>query len=427
MVKRMVAAFIAAAALTGTMGLATADPVTITFRFNDSEEEVRGAIDQFQQNNPDIKVELQRIGWSDARNQFLREAAVGEGPDVVHVAQVWVREFGEAGAAMPLDDLIRSEPPANGFEDFVAQELAKGDDGHIYGLPWTTDTWAMVYRTDLLEAAGISEPPTTWEGLREASAKVFKETGKAGFGYPAGSSASGAIWFLANFYWWSHGKAMIVQKEDGSYALGLTAEDVADSIRYFKSFLDEGDNPKANLAASDAHDSSILQALASGNQAMGAMPPNTYKQILEAYAQANPDKPAPFVSAPFPHPGDSRSSMIGGRMLIINANTEHAEAAWKFVRYMASQEVFSDYYTTQFPAQQTLLKSVDFGPELKGFAEQLAVARTWGPYASGPVPIGTMWNATGRAFGTALSGQRTPEEAAQELLDEIGKQIDSKG
>jgi maltose-binding protein MalE len=38
-----------------------------------------------------------------------------------------------------------------------------------------------------------------------------------------------------------------------------------------------------------------------------------------------------------------------------------------------------------------------------------------------------MWNLTGRAFGTALSGQSTPEEAAKDLLREIGQQMASKG
>lgn len=404
-----------------------ADPVTITFRFNDSEAEVRGAIDEFQKNNPDIKVELQRIGWRDARNQFLREAAVGQGPDVVHSAQVWVKEMGDAGAIMPIDGLIKSSPLPNGFEDFVAQDLAKSSAGKIVGLPWTTDTWAMVYRSDLLKQAGIEKLPQTWAELRQASETIYKKTGKAGFGFPAGSSASGASWFIATSYWWSNGKALIVKKPDGTYDIGLGESDIADCMKYLKSFLDGGDNPKSNLAASDAHDPSILQALATGNQAIGTMPPNTFKQVLEAYAKANPGKAPPFVSGPFPKGTVTRSSNIGGRMLVINANTKHADAAWKFVKYMASEEVFAKYYRTQFPAQRSLLKKVDFGPEMKGFAEQLEYAQSWGAYASGPVPIGTLWNLAGRAIGTALSGQRSPDDAAKDLLQEVRKLMPSKG
>jgi multiple sugar transport system substrate-binding protein len=415
------------AAVVGTASTTRADPVTITFRFNDSEADVRSALDEFQSTHPNIKVELQRIGWSDARTQFLREAAVGEGPDVAHSAQVWVTEMGDAGALLPLDDFLKTSPPKNGFDDFVAQDLAKGKSGEIFGLPWTTDTWAMVYRTDLLKQAGIDKLPRSWKELRDDSAEVMKKTGKAGFGFPAGSSASGAIWFLANFYWWSNGKALIVQRDNGSYALGLTADDIAECMKYYKDFIDKGDNPRSNLSASDAHDPSIIRAMVTGEQAMAAMPPNTFKQVLQAYADANPGKPLPFASSPFPKGSVASTSMIGGRMLVINANTKHPKEAWELVKYLASENVFAKHYRTQFPAQKSLLKQVDFGPELKGFAEQLQTARTWGPYASGPIPIGTMWNEVGRAFGTALSGQQSPEEASKALLQTMQKLMASKG
>jgi multiple sugar transport system substrate-binding protein len=423
MIRRLGAALLLATAMLGAASAVKADPVTITFRFNDTEAEVRGAINEFEKQNPDIRVDLQLIGWSDASNQFLREAAIGEGPDVAHVAQVWVKQFGQAGAVLPLDDFLKNDPPPNGFTDFVAQDLATGTDGHVYGLPWTTDTWALVYRTDLLQQAGITELPKTWDELRQASAEVYKRTGKAGFGFPAGSAASGAIWFLANFYWWSHDKSLIIQKDDRSYAIGLTPDDVVEAMNYYKSYMDGGDNPAANLAASDAHDPSIMRALATGEQAIAAMPPNTYKEVIKAYEDANPGKTPPFASGTFPHPNNTNSSMIGGRMLVINANTEHPEEAWKFVKFMASQKVFADYYRTQFPAQKSLLQQVDFGKPLAGFADQLQVARTWGPYADGPVPIGTLWNETGRAFGAALSGQTSPEAAAKDLLDTLTKDM----
>jgi multiple sugar transport system substrate-binding protein len=423
---RSLATLVVAAVL--AIGTAAAqNTVNLTFRFNDTEEkELRAALDQFEKQNPGIKVTLQRIGWRDARDQFLREAAVGEGPDVAHVAQVWVKEMGRAGAVRPLNDLIKSAPPGNGFPDFMAQDLAQSKDGKIFGLPWTTDTWAMVYRTDLLKDAGVAKLPETWQELHDASAQVKQRTGKAGFGFPAGGSASGAIWFLANFYWWSNGKAMVVQKPDGTYGMNLTAADIADSMRYFKSFLTEGHNPTSNLSASDAHDPAILQALVSGQQAMAAMPPNTYKQVLDMYRAAHPGVPVPFVSAPFPKGTVTRTSMIGGRMLVINANSKHPQEAWKLVRYLATEPIFTQYYTTQFPAQRSLLKNVNWSPELKGFAEQLGLARTWGPYSDGPAPIGAMWNATGRAFSAALSGQRSEQDAAQDLVQAVSKLMQSR-
>jgi multiple sugar transport system substrate-binding protein len=402
--------------------------VNLTFRFNDTEEkEMRSALDEFEKQNPPIKVALQRIGWRDARDQFLREAAVGQGPDVVHMAQVWVKEMGQASALLPLNDLMKKAPPPNGFNDFVATELAQNKAGEIFGLPWTTDTWAMVYRTDVLKEAGIQKLPDTWAELHDVSAQITKRTGKAGFGFPAGGTASGAIWFLANYHWWSNGKAMVVQKPNGEFAMDLTAADIAETMRYFKSFLTEGHNPISNLSASDAHDPAILQALVTGKQGIGTMPPNTFKQVLETYAAANPGKPLPFVSGPFPKGTVTRTSNIGGRMLGINASSKHPADAWKLIQFLAAERIFTTYYKSQFPAQRSLLSKVDFGPEMKGFAEQLGYARTWGAYAEGPVPIGALWNATGRSFSAALAGQHSEQDAAQELVQTVTRQMKTRG
>ena len=91
------------------MVLATfASAIELSFRFNDPEaREMRAALDQFEQENPGIKVELQTIAWGQSRAQFLREAAVGEGPDVVHIACVWPRDMGSAGALHPLNEFIK--------------------------------------------------------------------------------------------------------------------------------------------------------------------------------------------------------------------------------------------------------------------------------------------------------------------------------
>src|SRR6185503_18527061 len=60
---------------------------TITFRFNDPEApQMRQALDAFEKANPDIKVTLQRVSWSEAQQQYLREAAVGSAPDVAQFA-----------------------------------------------------------------------------------------------------------------------------------------------------------------------------------------------------------------------------------------------------------------------------------------------------------------------------------------------------
>ena len=102
-------------------------------------------------------------------------------------------------------------------------------------------------------------------------------------------------------------------------------------------------------------------------------------------------------------------------MLAINANTKHPDAAWKLVAFLTAGAVHRLLHDP-VPGAASLLKAIEFGRRAEGFAEQLTTTPAPGaPMPSGPVPIGAMWNAIGRAFGTALSGQKSPEEAGRAL------------
>ena len=76
---RTTISFLTAASVLALPLMAAAAPIELTFRFNDAEQkEMREALDVFQKQSPNIKVTLQRIAWGDSREQFLREAAVGQ-------------------------------------------------------------------------------------------------------------------------------------------------------------------------------------------------------------------------------------------------------------------------------------------------------------------------------------------------------------
>ena len=195
--KEFVAGSALAAGLLAAPGVRSQSQVTISFRFNDPEApQMRAALDVFERANPAVKVNMQRISWADMQQQYLREAATGTAPDVVHISFVQPRSFGGGGALRPLDDLIRRDGASlgvKGWNDFFARDLAEGPDGRIFAVPWTTDTFTMMYNTELFAQAGLKDYPTTWTGLRDASRQIHQRTGKAGWGFPAGSCATPSI------------------------------------------------------------------------------------------------------------------------------------------------------------------------------------------------------------------------------------------
>ncbi len=408
------------AALMVSTALSAVADTELTFRFNDPErKEMRAALDEFEAANPGITVDLQTIAWKDSRDQFLRESAVGQGPDVVHIAFVWTQEMAEAGSVLAVEDLVQYQAFENGFEDHIATDLTNYE-GKSWGVPWSADTWAMVYRTDVLAEAGIDDLPTTWAELLEDSQTINAKTGKTGFAFPAANQ----VWFPVNYYLWSNGAEFISDDGNGGYKVGATREQLVDAMNYFKTYLDEDLAPRSILSIDMPHDPSLLQALIDGQQGMAVMPTNTFRQLLSAWDDANPDADVPFQSGVMMGGSLGPMTHLGGRTLVVNSNTKHPEESWKLLKFLASAPVFEKHYTNQFPAQKTLLSQIEYRPEESGFSTQLAQhTRTWGAYADSGVGVGPLWNATSRAFGAALSGQTSPEQAADELIAEINRML----
>ncbi len=419
-------AAIAAAAIALSPFAAAAQQKTITFRFNDPEApQMRAALDEFEKRNPGIKVNMQRVSWGDAQQQYLREAAVGTAPDVAQTAFVWPRSFGNAGALRPLDDLItRPGLGAKGWDDFFARDLAVGADGKVYAVPWTTDTFALIYNKDMLAAAGLSGFPKTWESLRAASQQVHQKTGKAGWGFPTGSCGTPTIWFVLNFYWWSKGPGLIDRLPDGKFRVSMTPAEIQEGLDYYNRYLQEGHNPRASLTYCLWGAPEVVEGMLSGNMAMASVPDTVAIEILGKWKQRNPDKPAPFATSPHPAGPNGSRTFFGGRMLAISANSKNVEEGWKLIQFLTQPDpTFTKHYTNYTPAQRSALEARAWTPELAGYPEQLKTARSWGAYGTGPVAIPFMWNAVGRAAGSVFIGEKTSAQAATELHDAISKEL----
>lgn len=394
----------------------------ITFRFSDAEApQMRQALDDFEKLNSGIKVTLQRVGWSDARTQYLREAAVGTAPDVVEIVPVWVRPFGAAKALRPLDDLIpKGDLGLKGWSDFIGRDLALGPDGKTYAIPFATDTFALLYNKDMLAAAGYNAPPKTWPEMLEMSRKIKEKTGKLGFGIPTASCGTPAIWFFLNFYWWSHGQNLVEQGPDGKYRIGMTAAQVADSYNYFNTYVKEGLNPQSLSTTCSFAGPEVVEGLVNGDYAMASTSDWGAARVFATWKQRNPGKASPFATAVQPAASKPSTTHFGGRMIGISPNSKNVEAAWKLVQFLTKPNpTFDKYLTGYTPSQLEAVRTKKLDPAMEGFREQLLTARSWGPYATGPLDIPVMWNASGRAMGSVFIKEKTPEQAAGEFIEQM--------
>lgn len=133
---------------------------------------------QFKEES-NVEVDVQMINWSNAMNTWLLVSQGGAHPDAADM--YWLYSFsklgGGANGPLPLSDYKDTYWPdledrffAGGLQDVLWE-------GEFYGIPWRGDIRPMIYRVDMLEEAGFSAPPQTWEEITTIAKATTKRDG----------------------------------------------------------------------------------------------------------------------------------------------------------------------------------------------------------------------------------------------------------
>ncbi|MFI6319815.1 ABC transporter substrate-binding protein [Nonomuraea sp. NPDC050556] len=140
-----------------------------------------------------VEVNVQKFAWPDLKTRFTADLAAGTVPDLVEEGGGWVKQYAMSGDALSLQPYLES-----GFLDDWQPETVERNshNGQVFGVQLHLTANLPVYNTELLEAAGITRFPTTWDELVEAARKLTKD-GVYGIALaPANDYASN--WLLQN-------------------------------------------------------------------------------------------------------------------------------------------------------------------------------------------------------------------------------------
>jgi multiple sugar transport system substrate-binding protein len=131
-------------------------------------EIIEDNIRQFQQQYPEITVNLNSFAWQDYHPTMVNRFRSNTPTDVAYNGGNWLEEFAKSGWMVPLEDHF---PWVKDYQDkvlgFAWQDMTY--DGKVYGLPYYADTITFMYNEKALQDAGISAPPATWEEVTEQS------------------------------------------------------------------------------------------------------------------------------------------------------------------------------------------------------------------------------------------------------------------
>ncbi len=147
--------------------------VTITYWqyfFESKVKLVDQLIQQFQAQNPGIRVVHENFPYDTYNQKVASAAPAGQGPDVINLFYGWVPLYVDAGYLQPL--------PADAFpaveieRQFVPMIKNSKFDGKYWALPTAVRSLSLFYNSDLLRAAGIARPPVTWEEFLTAAERT---------------------------------------------------------------------------------------------------------------------------------------------------------------------------------------------------------------------------------------------------------------
>jgi multiple sugar transport system substrate-binding protein len=271
-----------------------------------------------------IEVNVEPQNWENYFQNLTTALTTGEGPDVAAIGNTWTASLGPIGGLMQFDDAAFDQ--FGGEDRFLAAPLtstaAPGETP--VAVPWMAYAYGLIYSKSAFAAAGISDPPATWDEFR-ADGELLSRDGTYGTSY-TGASTTGPnttlLWAIIR----QHGGELFA--DDGTPT--FTDPDVEAAVADYLSWLNEG---IANPASAEYAESEAVEDLAKGTVGMVVVQNNLVASAVAAGMDRDDIGVAP---TPIVDGGEVVRSHVAGINLVVFDNSAHKEDALKLVDYLIS-------------------------------------------------------------------------------------------
>jgi len=349
--------------------------VTLTYWYTESTAEapvIGRLIDQFQQLNPNIKINAVPKPFLQAQAAFMTAAQAGKAPDVFRSDVGWVTQLASQGYLLNIDSYVSQ----GNLSDYLSAPLRYDYyNGNFYGLPQVTDFLAMLYNKHELEKAGITSAPATMANFQRDAEKVVQSKA-ARYGFETYESGYYALPFLYAF-----GGGMF----DRHNNILVNSRGSVNGLEFLLKLQNTYKVMPTNMNSSDG--GNMVNDFMSGKTAMIFDGPWDVSNIWTGSAFTG--KHGNLGIAGIPRgPAGQTGSPLGGQSYVISAGTAHPFEAYKFISFMnstASQAAIAEANHT-LPTRQSAYKdrAVSSDPIISAFVsiKATAVARPAIPQAA---------------------------------------------
>jgi len=155
--------------------------------FGHEHDARRALIDEFNRSQEGVYVRALPIGYNSLMEKMLTSIAGGAPPDVCAMDGTIMAQLVAQGCFTPLEDFMARSPHFEEEDFFPHIWRSVAFDGHVWGIPTTTDTYCLLWNKQAFRKAGLDpeRPPTTLQELEEYAARltIRDETGLQQIGF----------------------------------------------------------------------------------------------------------------------------------------------------------------------------------------------------------------------------------------------------
>ncbi|NUP73498.1 MAG: extracellular solute-binding protein [Sinomonas sp.] len=320
-----------------------------------------------KQTGADVKFETFSSG-NEELTKIQTSVVSGEGPDIYSLGTTFTPTAVATGAFVQLSDDDWKKLGGKDKFNQAALGISGPDKDHLYGIPFVSRPFVMAYNKQILQAAGIDKPATTWDGLLD-QAKKATDAAKGQFGM--------AIAYKDNFDPWKYIWAMSEQAGnklvDGKKA-NIDSPAVTKAYQTYFGWLTQ--NKVVDPASVGWSNSNALAAFASGKAAFFPMTSPTSLVTLNKSAVKDQFE---YALMPVAAPGDSSprsggtpaASILSGDNMVVADYSKNKDLSLAFIKMVTDKDQQVSYQKTfgDLPANSDALKEVGSGQHLGAFAD----------------------------------------------------------
>jgi multiple sugar transport system substrate-binding protein len=378
------------------------------------------AIKIFEEQNPNIKVSPEFLGW-DGYWEKISTAAAGKNlPDVIQMDDAYLPDYVQRGLLEDMTPFV--DASTIDLSDVDESYYAAGKiDNKLYALSLGANAFSLVYDPAMFKKAGVAElkPGYTYDEFADTARQLKEKLGKGVWGATLADDIDSVKQYLMN-------RGAYLYNKEGN-GLGYDDDSVlAEWFTYWNKLRDEGVVPAPDVTASiTALEDQLIVHQKSPFMTMHS------NQIVAVTSSAQ--RPLKMIELPS-YPGGQKSQYLKpSQYFSITSNSKQKEAAAKFINFVTNDVKANE----QLGAERGIPIATKVREHLKEMMEPAGqVAMAYVDYVSKNYPPLTNKDpAAASEINEVIYpkiaeqvnyGQITPEQAAKQFREQAEKALAKK-